>query len=521
MRIRSLNRLAICVLGSSLGFCSLASAQGDIITTVAGNGTGGFSGDGGLATSASLFGPYGVAVDGAGNLFIADCYNNRIRKVSGGGIITTIAGSTAGYAGDGGPATLALLWAPCAVALDASGNLFIADQINNVIRKLSASGIITTVAGGGEWLGDGGLATSARLSSPSGVAVDVAGNLFIADSGNNRIRKVSASGIITTVAGSGAGGFSLPGSGFAGDGGPAISALLSQPTGIVADTAGNLFIADSYNNRIRKVSTGGIITTVAGSGAITGYTGGFSGDGGSATSAQLSRPYDVVLDASGNLLISDSLNNRIRKVSASGIITTVAGGGAVLGDGGPATSGILGGPFGIALDASGNLFIADFDDGRIREVSTPASSGSPVAIPLPAAVNTVDVNPNTNQVYVGGNISNVVQNIVWIDGNTNSIVKSLGVGQGLHVNPATNKIYAADLYAGHILVYSGSDGSLLNTIPTFGCPVEAVVDASLNHIWGGGQCGGGNDPAFLIDGSTDTLISGYIGSGGVMGGQWQ
>jgi uncharacterized protein (TIGR03437 family) len=203
-----------------------------------------------------------------------------------------------------------------------------------------------------------------------------------------------------------------------------------------------------------------------------------------------------------------------------GVITTVAGNGAIgfSGDGGRATSAELHQPFGVTVNPSGNLFIADYVNDRIREVSAAAPSGLPLAIPLPAAVNTVDVNPSTNQVYVGGNINNVVQNIVWIDGNTNSIVKSLGVGQGLHVNPATNKIYAADLYAGHILVYSGSDGSLLNTISAFGCPVEAVVDSSLNHIWGSGQCGGGNDPAFLIDGGTNTLISGYIGSGGVMGG---
>ena len=510
MRIRSLNRLAICVLVSSLGFCSLASAQNGTITTVAGSGIYGFSGDGGPATSAELSYPFGVAVDASGNLFIADSDGNRIRKVSANGIITTVAGNgSTGFAGDGGPATSASLSQPGGVTVDVSGNLFIADTLNNRIRKVSANGIITTVAGNGSvgFAGDGGAATSATLSQPEGVTVDAVGNLFIADTLNGRIRKVSANSIITTVAGGGR----------LGDGGPATLAELSFPFGVAVDAFGNFFIADSLNNRIRKVSANGIITTVAGNGSV-----GFAGDGGPATSASLSQPEGVTVDTSGNLFIADRDNNRIREVSVTGIITTVAGNGTggFSGDGGPATSASLSLPYGVAVDAHGSLFIADGLNNRIRKVSavpTP-SGGSPVAIPLPAAVNTVDVNPNTNQVYVGGNINNVVQNIVWIDGNTNSIVKSLGVGQGLHVNSATNKIYAADLYAGHILVYSGSDGSLLKTISTFGCPVEAVVDSLLNHIWGGGQCGGGNDPAFLIDGSTNTLISGYIGSGGVMGG---
>ena len=498
MRIRALNRLAICVLVSSLGLWSPAIGQNSTITTVAGNGTQGFSGDGGPATSASFFDPDGVAVDTSGNLFIADTYNNRIRKVSASRIITTVAGNgTQGFSGDGGPATSASFFYPHSVAVDAAGNLFIADTFNNRIRKVSAGGIVTTIAGGGTaGLGDGGPATSASLNSPTVVAVDASGNLFIADPYNNRIRKVSAGGIITTVAGSAV-------RGFAGDGGPATSASLDTPFGVAVDSSGNLFIADTSNYRIRKVSASGIITTVAGNG-----TPGLAGDGRAATSASLSLAYAVAVDTSGNLFIADTYNDRIRQVSASGIIATVAGVGGV-----PFVY-----PTGVAVDASGNLFVADTEDNRICEVLAAAPSGSPVAIPLPLAVTDVDVNPNTNQVYVGGNISNVVQNIVWIDGNTNSIVKSLGPGQNEHANPATNKIYAAGLYGGHILVYSGSDGSLLKSISTFGCPVATVVDPQLNRIWGTGQCGGGNDPAFLIDGNTDSLISGYIGSGGVMGG---
>ncbi len=277
----------------------------DIITTVAGNGTAGFSGDSGPATSASLDEPLGVAVDGAGNLFIADRGNHRIRKVSTNGTITTVAGNgTADFSGDSGPATSASLDRPYGVAVDGAGNLFIADRWNERIRKVGANGTITTVAGNGTFgfSGDSGPATSATLNGPRGVAVDDAGNLFIADYDNHRIRKVSANGIITTVAGNGTRGFS-------GDDGPATSASLFFPTGVAVDGAGNLFIADFGNQRIRKVSANGTITTVAGNG-----TEDFSGDSGPATSASLALPHSVAVDGAGNLFIADSDNHRIRKV---------------------------------------------------------------------------------------------------------------------------------------------------------------------------------------------------------------
>jgi sugar lactone lactonase YvrE len=355
-----------------MAFCSQASGQGGVITTVAGNGAidtrthmPGFSGDGGPATSASLYLSYvnvsivGVAVDASGNLFIADCGNDRIRKVSVSGIITTIAGG--GSSGDGGAATAASLRCPGGVAVDASGNLFIAD--NGRIRKVSASGIITTVAAG--------------LSAPKGIVVDASGNLFIADTGNNRIRKVSASGIITTVAGSGAVG--LKGGGFSGDGGLATAASLNFPTGIAVDASGNLFIADALNNRIRKVSADGIITTVAGSGAF-GHSNDRDPRKSRATSAELYHPGGVAVDASGNLFIADTGNNRIRTVPVgSGMITTVAGSGAIgtgnggfSGDGGAATRATLNSPTDVAVDASGNLFIADALNNRIRKVSASA-----------------------------------------------------------------------------------------------------------------------------------------------------
>ena len=333
-----------------------------VITTVAGNGASGFYGDGGAATNASFDSPNGVAVDATGNLFITDSGNNRVRKVSTNGVITTVVGNgTFSFSGDGGLATSASLNYPLGVAVDATGNLFIADYSNNRIRKVSTNGVITTVAGNGTsaFSGDGGVATNASLSYPSGVAVDAAGKLFIVDSNNNRIRKISATGVITTVAGNGSPGYS-------GDGGLATSASLNYPWGVAVDATGNLFVADYNNNRLRKVSATGVITTVAGNG-----TPGYSGDGGLATSASLNYPESVAVDAAGNLFIADYYNNRLRKVSSNGTITTAAGNGSpgYSGDGGAATNANLNTPWGVAVDATGNLFIADSHNNRIREVS--------------------------------------------------------------------------------------------------------------------------------------------------------
>ncbi|HZM04635.1 MAG TPA: hypothetical protein VFC44_16640, partial [Candidatus Saccharimonadales bacterium] len=234
----------------------------NIIATMAGKGTEGYSGDGGAATNASLFYPDGVAADGDGNVFIADTYNSRIRKIDTNGIITTVAGNgTNGYAGDGGPATNARLSYIPGVAADSVGNLFIADVNNGRIRLVSTAGVISTVAGGTKsgFSGDGGPATNAGLNGPRGVAVDGFGNIFIADTGNYVIRKVSTNGIITTVAGRGPGRTSS-----IGDGGPATNGWLNGPHGVAVDGFGNIFIADTGNFVIRKVSTNGIITTVAG-----------------------------------------------------------------------------------------------------------------------------------------------------------------------------------------------------------------------------------------------------------------
>lgn len=353
-----------------------------VINTIAGNGTAGYGGDNGNAVNAELQYPSCVAVDSKWNVYIADYYNNRIRKIAAStGVITTVAGNgTAGYSGDGGAATSAELNYPSCVAVDGSGNIYVADTSNNRIRMVAAStGIITTVAGNGSYGygGDGGAATNAYLALPAGVAADTCGNLYIADTGNNRIRKVPLStGTISTVAGNGTAGYS-------GDGGSATSAKINYPNGIAVDSSCNFYFADTSNERVRKVTiSSGIITTVAGNGTV-----GFSGDGGAATSAELGYPYGVAIDTHGNIYIGDNNNNRVREVTiSSGIISTVAGNGVqgYSGDGGAATSGEMNGLQGVAVDSSGNIYIADESNSRIRAVGAWSGSSPPSAPASPS-----------------------------------------------------------------------------------------------------------------------------------------
>jgi sugar lactone lactonase YvrE len=348
---------------------------GLFITTFAGNGANGFFGDEGAATNAELNNPGSVICDASGNLLIADTGNNRVRKVDTNGIITTLAGGGINFA-DNVAATNSSLF-PSGIALDASGNLFVADSGNNRIRKVDTNGIITTVAGNGTpgHSGDGGAATNASLS-PSGITVDTAGNLYFSENGSeippSFIRKVDTNGIITTVAGNGTNNlnpFQV------GDGGPATNAYLWQPRQIILDNFGNLLIADTRDERIRKVDTNGIITTIAGTG-----TNSFSGDGKAATNASLSSPAGIALDNAGNLFIADVGNNRIRKVSTNGIISTVAGNSGGFMDNVLATNNCLNQPHGVAVDAFGDLFIADTFNQSIRMVSSPQLPNSLSAV---------------------------------------------------------------------------------------------------------------------------------------------
>ena len=334
-----------------------------MISTVAGNGAQGFAGDGGPATSANLNGPTGVAVDAAGNLYIADSGNHRIRKVTPAGTISTFAGNgTAGFAGDGGPATNANLNGPTGVAVDAAGNLYIADSGNHRIRKVTPAGTISTFAGNGTagFAGDGGPATDARLNSANAVATDSAGNLYIADSDNYRVRKVDPAGRISTFAGNGI-------EGFAGDGGPATDARLTFMGGLAVDAAGNLYLSDTGNFRVRKVNSAGTISTFAGNGIE-----GVSGDGGPATAANVWAPFGLAVDSSGNLYIADRNGGNVRTVNTAGTISRFAGtslGFGFSGDGGPALNATFAGVDGVAIDTDGNLYVTDRLNQRIRRVS--------------------------------------------------------------------------------------------------------------------------------------------------------
>ncbi len=419
----------------SAGYCVLKLSTSGVLTVVAGNSRRGYSGDGGPATSAQLNYPRGLAIDGAGNLYITDKVNNRIRRVSPSGTITTVAGIGAPtFGGDGGPATSAALYQPEDVAVDGAGNLYIADQMNNRIRRVSAAGIITTVAGTGDhgFSGDGGPATAAWLSWPSGVAADGAGNIYIADTENNRVRRVSPSGGIFTLAtdlarprdlavestgnlvvtdtgrsrvvrvqfGGVIGIVTVAGTGdagFSGDGGLATSAQLGGPEGVAADTAGNVYIADTNNNRIRRVLrltpfSGGTISTVAGDGTRL-----YSGDGGPAASAQMAEPYFVSVDASGNLYIADHGNGSVRRVSPSGTITTAAAGFPISG---------MSGPYGVAADGGGNLYITDgmfrvhrvSPGGTIDDVTVGAGLSAPFGLAMDASDNLYIADMGRNRV---------------------------------------------------------------------------------------------------------------------------
>jgi sugar lactone lactonase YvrE len=337
-----------------------------IIDSFAGTHSATYSGSGGAATSALLARPQGLAFDSSGNLYLADHEFARVRRVDPAGTITTIAGTGAfGFSGDGGLATAARLRGPSSVAVDANGVLYIADGMENRVRRVDAAGVITTFAGNGTsaYGGDGGPATSAGICWPSGLAFDGQGNLYIASKCNNVIRRVDAAGNISTYAGTHS-------SGFAGDGGLATLAQLNDPHGIAFDANGNLYIADLGNNRIRRVAPDGIITTVAGSACANPPCA--LGDGGVATSAYLYQPLDVAVGAGGVLYIAAS-NGRIRRVDGAGVITTIAGSDAsgFAGDGGPATAiAMRDGPYGVAVDASGVVYFADTNNNRVRRISS-------------------------------------------------------------------------------------------------------------------------------------------------------
>jgi len=334
-----------------------------MMTRYAGSGESGFSGDGGPAIKANFKTPAGLAFDPEGNLYIADRENHRVRKLDTSGNISTFAGiGKAGFSGDGGPAVRAKLNLPSGLVADEKGNLYISDRSNDRIRVVDKKGVIRTYAGTGVagFQGDAGPALKAQLDKPFGIALDEAENLYIADRNNNRVRKVSPEGIITTVAGDG--GFF-----FMGDNGPAYRASVAAPTGVAVDKKGNLYIADRNNNRIRLVDKLGMIRTVAGTGQQD-----YNGESETARETNLYLPFGLTVDSNDNLLVIDRSHYRIRRIEPkSGKVETVAGNGLKLfaGDGGPATGATLSFPHGMFVDKNDNLIFSDKGHYRIRKIT--------------------------------------------------------------------------------------------------------------------------------------------------------
>ncbi|MEI6403488.1 MAG: hypothetical protein WCP59_15020, partial [Actinomycetota bacterium] len=410
-------------------------ASTGIITTIAGADTNGYNGDNITATTAQLNFPTGVAVDTAGNIYIADSSNHRIRKVDAStGIITTIAGTdTNGYNGDNITATTAQLNFPTGVAVDTAGNIYIAEYFNYRVRKVDAStGIITTIAGTdtGDYNGDNITATTAQLNGPSSVAVDTAGNIYIADTDNQRVRKIdSSTGIITTIAGTDTGDYN-------GDNITATTAQLNGPSSVAVDTAGNIYIADAGNQRVRKVdSSTGIITTIAGT-----DTPGYNGDNITATTAQLNYPYGVAIDTAGNIYIADTGNQRVRKVdSNTGVIIHIAGAG--VGDTSPATSSLLKSPRGLAIDTAGNIYIADTNNHRVRKVTASTGLITTIAGTGTNGYNGDNITATTAQLNGPNGVAIDTAGNIYIADTGNERVRKIDAGTGIITTIAGTGMY--------------------------------------------------------------------------------
>jgi uncharacterized protein (TIGR03437 family) len=445
-------------------FAVLSAGYGQgVINTVAGNGTLVFSGDGGPATKAGIGIPPDLAVDAAGNLYIVDRDNNRIRKVDTSGTISTFAGNgTSDLSGDGGPATSAALFLPLSVAVDGAGNAYIADGGSNGLRKVNTAGIINQVPVISS--------TLSRIGSAGSVTVDSAGNVYVTDNASG-VYKLNPAGVLTTVAG--------PAFGFSGDAGPANQAAVNSPSGVAVDSAGNIYFADKGNNRVRKVDTKGIITTFAGTGTA-GYSGDGGPATAAKLGLNLTAAYQgVAVDSAGNVYIADPQNNRIRMVNSSGIISTFAGNGTPFatgslgnGDGGPPASASVMTPYGVRVDSQGNVFIADTGHNSIRKVTGAATTGgSGPTISANGVVNGASFQPgivaNSWVTIQGASLAPKTDD--WsnsiVNGALPTLLDGVSVSMGgkaafvYYISPGQLNVLAPDVPAGPITVTVTAGGS--------------------------------------------------------------
>ena len=359
--------LVATVVAAGIVMSPVLAAPGDV-STLAGDGRAGYID--GAGASAQFTSPYGVAVDGSGNVYVAEIttrevrLSNRIRKIDSEGVVSTLAGGTSGFAD--GPGTSAQFFAPFGVAVDGSGNVYVADRNNHRIRKIDSSGVVSTIAGTGTAGFADGPGTSAQFNFPCGVAVDGLGNVYVGDCSNHRIRKVESSGVVSTLAGTGTAGFAD---------GPGASAQFDVPYGVVVDGSGNVYVGDSNNHRIRKIDSSGVVSTLAGDG-----TSGFAD--GPGTSAQFNTPRGLAVDGLGNVYVADLVNHRIRKIDSSGVVSTLAGEGTPGFADGSGTSAQFYLPNGVAVDGSGNVYVADAANNRIRKIAfTVATTTTTTTVP--------------------------------------------------------------------------------------------------------------------------------------------
>ncbi len=423
------------------------------VTTLAGSGSAGAAD--GTGSVASFYSPDGVAVGGSGNLYVADTDNNSIRKITPAGAVTTLAGSSVRGSADG-LGTAASFYAPAGVAVDSSGDVYVVDTHNNLIRKITSAGAVAILAGSGVPGSANGIGTAASFNGSAAVAADASGNVYEADRNNNVIRKIASSGAVTIFAGSGSSG-SADGTGSA--------ASFNGPTGLAVDGSGNVYVADFGNDLIRKISSAGVVTTLAGSGFAGSANGirvlvppkgpkagsGSAGAaGGSGNAASFNGPAGVAVDGSGNVYVADQRNNMIRKISPAGVVATLAGGGAPGSSNGAGTSAMFNGPTGVAVDASGNIYVADMDNDLIRKISpigavttlagsaVPGSSngtGTAASFNGPAGV-AVDGSGN---VYVADQRNNLIRKITPLGEVTNlEVSRSSGSANGTGTAAALN-----------------------------------------------------------------------------------